>query len=249
MTCQIDNGDVKIETPNRTYGLGAIKSHEISFGFRIDFDQANGERTRKQLEKYYSLVKVDAQGNRDHKRLVDERIRDLIQSLFREEVAKLHLYDAINVPKETVEKIRVAVRSRCQDEFFPIIVTDLSINAPFEPASSAMQGAITSRAEESLKMEAAMVVAEAERRLAEIGIRTAEAKAKAMQVSAEILAKTWGIDQLPPAEKVATFMNIEALKTFRDLGASPSTKILLSTNLLAEINSGIGRFLSQGGKS
>ncbi len=263
MVCLVENGDIQVGSAHRQHGLGRVASDEISFGYRVKFhteyEQRNYLRTlgknnqrvftiKEQLDKYYSLVKVAPDGTRDISRLENERIRDLIQSLFRKEVSAMFLFHAIKITSADVKHLRGIIEERFQEEALPLVCTDLSINNPFEPATKKLQDAISKRSEAALEMEAAVVNAEKDRKLAEIGIKTAEANAKAMLVSAEMLAKAWGIDKLPPEQQVTTFLKKEAIQAFRDIGSSQSTKILIGTNLMGEINSALGKVLDSGAK-
>jgi len=247
--------------PEGTQSFTTIKANEVSFTYRPAFDLDCVDREAL-LNNWYSLVKPAKDGKRDDSSL-RERIKDILEDCFRHAIRELSLFDALNLDAPTVRRINQAIQKEIEQDAdrIPVKFMDLKVNAPFEPTEDSVKKAVKMRGETALVMQAEIVEAERKKRIAEIEIDTATAKATAeaqntlittkarakaesnmIIVTASSLAKAYGLDQLTARERADAFIRLKGLQGLEKLGEHGNSTFIIGSDILSAVDQILGKF-------
>jgi len=266
----------RMSDPNGGAGIGKLTTKEVSLCYQFYFWPASEIRRRdpsialpsgfshhSQLLKFFEFVGFNPDGTIDFASM-DEALKDSLQGAFSQASQRLHpleLDETINFPQERLDAIAAALQKEFWEDGLPVKVVSLQRNAPFEAldelgrsvaARAAALAALPTRvAEAQNERRLAVINAEAAREVAGIAVETerlrGEAEGVKYSVRVQAILTAFGLQNLPPADRLARYLSIEQLEVYRAMATSPSSKMFI---LPESVLTGIGgalRALTGGG--
>ncbi|NQT49790.1 hypothetical protein HQ571_03810 [Candidatus Kuenenbacteria bacterium] len=240
MHCTVKDS-VTLGTTGREVGKDILMSREISLSYEPKFDlNQSFVDIRKQLIGYYKLMgKVIDKTTEKEITVLEERLRDISQAMFRQYVNGLQINQARNLEKDDVRAVFEMIETAIIEEDLPVKLTDLHVNEPFVPRKET-QDLLDQRGHASLQMEVDLATAEKDRQVAVIEIETAKAHAEAKKISLVTLAETF--EKTPSAEEARRYIKeLKALDAFATMSANPNKTFLFSADILSEITAMFGK--------
>lgn len=257
----------KMTDPSGGQGIGKLSTKEVSLAYQFYFWTPAEIRARSatvimppgfgmalQLQKFFEFVgfheaKIDIAS-------MEEALKDSLQGAFSQYAKELELVEAINFPSAKLDEIARALQEEFWTTGLPVRVISLQRNAPFD-ALDALGKAIADRAKSLAELPSKVAEAENARRLAVINANAAkevagiavetarlagEADGAKVKVRVAAILEAYGLTALPPAERMAHLLSLQSLEVYKEMAASPSSKLLLvPTDMLKGIGGALNR--------
>jgi len=184
---------------------------------------------------------------------MEEALKDSIQGAFAQAGPRLDLEAAINFPQSELDRIAYELQRELIQDGLPVKVVSLQRNAPFE-AAEALGTAIAARAKTLAELPTkiaeadnaarlALINAKAAREVAGIEVETARLQGDKEVVRVGKVLEAFKLSALPPEQQFRGLMDLEALKVYREMATSGSSKLMLvPTDVLSKIGNLLGAF-------
>jgi len=270
ITCLIDTPAPGEKLDLQIHGAVVLDSGKIQYSYKVREPRKDNE---KEFQLFFQQYEIEKEEDKKTGKVryflnpkdVEERLSALVMEKIKEQTARLGILDAIssqaNIANNVLKEVRKhTVDTKGDDEELMVTFTSLNIAQPFSPADPETAKGLAKKSQAAVELSAAkeamkkkifeaakeVEVAEQEtlrrRKIAEGEVEIAKFEADALAARLRAKLNAFGKD-LDDKERAQILQNLEAIEALKVMNGS---KVVVSSNLLAEAKAIIGSFF--GGK-